>query len=153
MSDETSPLETTSAGGVVVNPGGFILVVKQRGETWSLPKGHVEKGESLIDAARREIYEESGVSDLIYVEHLGEYRRRKELSRFGGPELKQITLFLFFTNQTRLGPIDCDNTEALWVPSEDVTRLLTYSEDREFFLQITEKLQKKLRMLGWGNNG
>ena len=57
-------IETRSAGGVVVNAEGKVLVVNQHGTSWSLPKGHIEDGEDALAAARREIYEESGVSDL-----------------------------------------------------------------------------------------
>ncbi len=41
-----------------------VLVVNQRGLSWSLPKGHLEEGEKTLAAARREIYEESGLKDL-----------------------------------------------------------------------------------------
>ena len=47
--------ETTSAGGVVMNSKGEVLVVSQGGTSWSLPKGHVEVGEDSLKAAKREI--------------------------------------------------------------------------------------------------
>ena len=48
--------KTRSAGGVVVNDYGKILVVNQRGTSWSLPKGHIEENESEVEAAKRETY-------------------------------------------------------------------------------------------------
>lgn len=51
---------TKSAGGVVVNQKGEILVVNQDKTSWSLPKGHIDNNESAEVAARREIYEECG---------------------------------------------------------------------------------------------
>ena len=56
--------ETKSGGGVVLNEKGEVLVVSQRGNAWSLPKGHIEAGEDAIAAARRETLEESGLADL-----------------------------------------------------------------------------------------
>jgi 8-oxo-dGTP pyrophosphatase MutT (NUDIX family) len=56
--------KTHSAGGVVTNDEGKVLVVNQRGTSWSLPKGHIDPGESALAAAEREIYEESGIRDL-----------------------------------------------------------------------------------------
>jgi ADP-ribose pyrophosphatase YjhB (NUDIX family) len=125
----------------VVNSKGFVLVVKQRDNTWSLPKGHVEPGESLINAARREIFEESGVSGLTYLGSLGSYKRLKKWSaRFQGEEIKEIHVFLFRSDQENLNPIDMDNPEAQWVPREAVVELLSYEEDKSFFKKVIDKI-------------
>src|SRR3989344_5541862 len=50
--------KTKSAGGVVVNEKGEVLIVNQNGDSWSLPKGHIDPGETAIEAARREIGDE-----------------------------------------------------------------------------------------------
>ncbi|MBI1183655.1 NUDIX domain-containing protein [bacterium] len=55
--------EVKAAGGLVVNNRGEILLIKRRG-VWDLPKGKVEKGEFLRQAAVREVKEECGVSKL-----------------------------------------------------------------------------------------
>lgn len=57
------PKKTKSAGGIVINEKREIcLLVSQHGTSWSLPKGHIEKGEDAMMAAKREIYEETGIS-------------------------------------------------------------------------------------------
>lgn len=53
-----------AAGGVVMNPQGDCLMI-QRNERWDLPKGHLEKGESIAACAVREIAEETGVSGEV----------------------------------------------------------------------------------------
>lgn len=50
-------IKTESAGGIIVNDWGKIVVVQQQKNTWSLPKGHVDVGEDLVSTAQREIYE------------------------------------------------------------------------------------------------
>src|ERR1043166_7118356 len=132
---------THSAGGVVLNKKGQVLVVNQRGLSWSLPKGHVEDGEDALAAARREIYEESGVSDLELVAELGSYRRPR-LGRDGGEdssELKTIHFFMFRTSQAELSPVDAENPEARWVEANKVAGMLTHQKDREFFQAVAEK--------------
>ncbi|MEZ5004300.1 MAG: NUDIX domain-containing protein [Chitinophagales bacterium] len=52
-----------AAGGVVQNQDGEILLIHRRG-FWDLPKGKVEKGESLAEAAVREVQEETGVKRI-----------------------------------------------------------------------------------------
>ena len=134
-------IETTSAGGIVLNGDGKVLVVSQHGTSWSLPKGHIEEGEDALTAARREIYEESGVKDLELVAELGSYRRPR-IGKDGGEdgsELKTIHLFMFRTSQTELSPVDTENPEAMWVEANKVAEMLTHRKDREFFRSVAEK--------------
>jgi len=126
---------TRSAGGVVTNDQGQVLVVSQHGTSWSLPKGHIDAGEDALAAARREIYEESGIRDLQLVRELGTYERykigvdgRDDLSEF-----KAITMFLFRTSEKSLRPVDPENPEARWVEKTEVVPLLTHEKDKEFF--------------------
>lgn len=133
---------TKSAGGVVVNNEGRILVVNQKGTSWSLPKGHIEDGEDEITTARREIYEESGIKILNFLKKLGTYQRFK-IGLNGGDdrsESKEITMFLFKTEALKLSPIDLQNPEARWIDKDKVPEMLTHSKDKEFFLKIKNKI-------------
>ena len=55
--------EVVSAGGLVVNKNNKVLWIK-RNKHWDLPKGKVEPGESLEQAAVREVTEETGIRKL-----------------------------------------------------------------------------------------
>ncbi len=134
--------ETESAGGVVLNKSGLVLVVNQLGTSWSLPKGHIDLGEGKIEAALREIYEESGIKKLTIVKELGSYRRYK-IGKSGGEdksEIKTIHMFLFKTEEDFLNPQDPENPEALWVEKEKVSDLLTHKKDKEFFLKVVGEI-------------
>ncbi|MRI00443.1 NUDIX domain-containing protein [Kriegella sp. EG-1] len=52
-----------AAGGVVTNKEGKVLFI-YRNDKWDLPKGKLEKGESIEVCAIREVMEETGVKDL-----------------------------------------------------------------------------------------
>ncbi|NAY92516.1 NUDIX domain-containing protein [Muricauda sp. JGD-17] len=52
-----------AGGGFVTNKKGKILFIFRNGR-WDLPKGKVDKGESIEDAAIREVEEETGVKGL-----------------------------------------------------------------------------------------
>ncbi|MEJ2863692.1 NUDIX domain-containing protein [Actinomycetospora flava] len=124
-------LRSRAAGGVVVDPRGRVAVVRQRALTWSLPKGHVEDGESVLEAARREIEEECGLTDLELVRELGSYTRLGV--RHALPESKTITLFLFRSPEATLQPRDPANPEARWVAPEEVAGRLSNPADGRFF--------------------
>jgi len=134
---------TVSAGGVVVNRHGHVLVVNQRGNSWSLPKGHLDDWESPEQAARREIYEESGVRRLRLIKELGTYVRPR-IGKHGGDDWKEsklICMFLFRTDQLRLDPQDDDHPEARWVRISLVAALLTHRKDRAFFRRMIPEVE------------
>jgi len=58
-----------SAGGLVIDAGGRIALVRQRNRRgrwhWTLPKGRIDRGETVEAAALREVYEESGLRARI----------------------------------------------------------------------------------------
>ncbi|MFA5105957.1 MAG: NUDIX domain-containing protein [Candidatus Micrarchaeia archaeon] len=138
-------IKTKSAGGIVISPAGLVLVVNQKGTSWSLPKGHIDPGEDELAAAKREIYEESGIkpASLEFQGVLGTYSRYK-IGKDGGEdrgELKEITILLFRTSQGELKPIDPENPEARWVEKEKVAGLLTHPKDKEFYLSALKKIR------------
>ena len=136
-----------SAGGVVIGPNGKILVVNQKSDSWSLPKGHLDPGEDEETAAVREIYEESGVKQVKVIEKLGEYERAT-IGKDGYGEvpeqMKHITMFLCITDQEELAPIDPENPEAQWLEIDDVVDRLTHTKDKEFFHSIMPRVLKHL---------
>ena len=52
-----------AAGGIVWSPYGAILLIFRHGK-WDLPKGKLEQGESISEAAEREVAEECGIKAL-----------------------------------------------------------------------------------------
>ncbi len=134
---------TVSAGGIVINRQGMILVVNQDGTTWSLPKGHVNPGEGPLQAAIREITEESGITDLHFLCALGSYGRYKIGQNRGEDkqEWKVLLFFLFKTKQNELNPKDPHNPHARWVHPDEVEALLTHYKDKAFYKSIRAQIK------------
>lgn len=135
-----------SAGGVVLNAEGKMLVVYQHNDSWSFPKGGIEPGESELMAARREIAEEAGITELKLIAELGSYERYSlalggvgEQTELG---LRRRTLFLFNTNQTTLRIHDGGEiTQVRWVTIDEALELLTHPKDKEFLAGVRSAIE------------
>ena len=130
------------AGGIIINNKQEAVIVNQNHDSWSLPKGHVENNESILDAAIREIYEETGLKKLKYAKSLGKYKRyRIGLDgKDDKSEYKTIHIFLFSSSKKKLEPIDKNNPIAKWVPYMEVANLLTHTNDKIFFNDCIKKI-------------
>lgn len=131
---------TQTAWWVVLNKKWQVLVVSQNGNSWSLPKWHIDPWENALEAARREIYEEAWVVDLILIKELWSYKRYKIWLDWNDDmsELKEIFMFLFTTLQYKLSPVDKNNPVAIWTNKEDVGQLLTHKKDKAFFMSVID---------------
>jgi diadenosine hexaphosphate hydrolase (ATP-forming) len=75
-----------TAGGVVYRKDKGeveILLIQDAKDRWTIPKGHIEKGETAKQAAEREIMEETGLKHITVLNWLGKinfrYRRQQSL--------------------------------------------------------------------------
>ncbi|MBN2585151.1 NUDIX hydrolase [Patescibacteria group bacterium] len=126
-----------SAGGVIVNEVGEVVLVFTHTHSWQLPKGTVEPGEEYLEAALREIGEEAGIEpdNLNYVKSYPSY------SRMSGDKNKFMTIyyFLFRAANQPLTP-SMEILKCRWVPIAQVAEKLTYKEDQDFFRSIQNEL-------------
>ena len=81
-----------AAGCVVSDPEGNILLIRRNGR-WDLPKGKVEAGETLCQAALRETLEETGIHVHLADTRLAPLKTYHIYNLYGGWHLKQTSWF------------------------------------------------------------
>lgn len=141
--------ETQSAGGFVLNKQGRILLVQEYGYYWGLPRGHINEGETALQAAIREIAEEAGVRNLELQFEVGSYTR-STFDKSGTPdyqEMKHMTFFCFKAKNTKVTLNDPNITNAGWYTFEEARKKLINKDDLAFFDKGTMEISRKLRLV------
>ena len=122
-----------SAGGVVVRGDEVVVIVPRRrarngARVLALPKGHIDVGESALEAASREVREESGVVGEP-VRELGEARYWYRRDGQAIPKTVRFYLFKYVGGDT--SDHDEEVEEARWMKLKDARRNLTHAGERE----------------------
>ncbi len=140
-----------SAGGVVYRKREgkepeviLILVPYSHGNTWTLPKGHVEKGETPEQAAEREIREETGVNARVQaplktIDYWFFSRYRAKLRRVH----KKVHQFLLRATGGDVSGHNDEVLEARWVPISKAEEMLLFDGDKKVLSRAKELLSDK----------
>jgi ADP-ribose pyrophosphatase YjhB (NUDIX family) len=112
-----------ASGGIVRNSNNETLFI-YRYSKWDLPKGHVEKGESIAQAAIREVEEECGLKDLL-ITGFAAYTYHTYYMN-GRWEIKRTSWYYMHSGQAN--PLTPQREEAIekacWITEEEINKIL-----------------------------
>jgi ADP-ribose pyrophosphatase YjhB (NUDIX family) len=130
-------VDEVSAGGLVVDTTGKLGLLIGRRDLkdasgkkilWSLPKGHIEEGETPEEAALREVAEETGINSVI----------EKSLGVIdfwfmaGGKRIhKTVHHFLFRESGGLLAAQESEVDEVAWFPLDQIIEKLAYPDEKK----------------------
>jgi len=133
-----------SAGGVVFRREKdkilfFLLGFKKRG-VWCLPKGIVEEGESELEAAKREVMEETGIKNLKLISKIGSINYQFWFKK--NKINKTVHFYLFETDQieTKIGE---EHDAYGWFTFNEALKSLSYHGEKEVLKKAYETIPKK----------
>ncbi|NDE71952.1 MAG: NUDIX hydrolase [Actinobacteria bacterium] len=140
-------VDETSAGGLVIDRTGTqgLLIgrldIKDQSREkllWSLPKGHIEEGETPEQAAVREVHEETGIECSI----------DKSLGVIdfwfmaGGKRIhKTVHHFVFRETGGRIAPQVSEVDDVRWFPIEEIVERLAYPDERKLIARSQDLLK------------
>ena len=125
------------AAGGIVEKGGKVLLVKVtnlQGEVvWTFPKGHLEKGETPLKAALREVQEETGwtcrsTGPLALV--------RYRFNRNGRPVAKKVRWYTMEPLEKTGRPDANEIMKSKWVAKKKMAKVLSYPSDLRLAAKI-----------------
>ena len=137
-------VDEVSAGGLVINTSGTMGLLIGRRDLkdvarekliWSLPKGHIEEGETPQEAAIREVHEETGI--------LSEIHRELGVIDFwfmaSGKRIhKTVHHYLFREVSGTLSPQVTEVDDVQWFPLEEIISLLAYPDEKKLIAKSGE---------------
>ncbi len=128
-----------SAGIIIINKNNNVLILspngKPAGKFWTIPKGKIEKEEETIDAAIREVLEETKINvdkdKLVYIGDKTYKTNRKKIHVY----------YIKCDNfDDDFNPIlDWENDKHLWVAPEHAFKIV-HEAQKDFFVKIQEIL-------------
>jgi 8-oxo-dGTP pyrophosphatase MutT (NUDIX family) len=141
--------EELSAGGVVVFGNAILLLRKYNGD-WVLPKGRVEKGESLEQTAVREVFEESRVRGNIMA-YLGKinYSFKKDIYYSGDVINKTVHWFLMRTRSMSGIPQREEGfVEVKFIHIDRAINIVKYEDERRIIMKAADYANNNIKNQG-----
>jgi 8-oxo-dGTP pyrophosphatase MutT (NUDIX family) len=126
--------EILAAGGIVIDYATHaprvLLVHRPAYDDWSFPKGKLDKGETVEQAALREVREETGLECRI-VRELATLRYRYRTRNAGRLKPKAVHYFLMehVSGDIRVPCVEVDRAE--WFDFAQAAGALSYEQDRK----------------------
>ena len=116
----------------------YVALLKDKDNNWVLPKGHFKEGESFVETAVREVYEETNIKLKIedLVDKIGKFNYFFDLENSD----KNIKVYLFKINEPqKIVPLEKENfVEGNWVSLEDAFNKVAYQEQKEVLQKVSK---------------
>lgn len=136
--------ETTS-GGIIFRRSNKnnqleILLIQDAKNRWTIPKGHVEEGETPRQTAEREIQEETGLQEMKVMDWLGKVNFRYRRTH----TLVLMTMHIYLVHgqgkTDELSPEDW-LTDIKWLPANDAIEKIAYDDIGKLILLGMKKIR------------
>ncbi len=150
MAGRKKLVKETSAGAVIFYKGGgriYYLLLNYGNGYWGFSKGHIEKNENEKRAAIREIFEETGLKDLKFINGFKEKIRYYFTRKTKGEIvtiLKEVIFFLAET-KTKKVKISKEHLGFEWLEYKEALKRVTFENSKKVlkkahsYLKIIEK--------------
>ena len=120
----------------------YFLLLKYAAGHWDFSKGRIEPGESGQQAAIRELQEETGITQIIFIPGFKE-KVSFNFERGGKLVSKHVVYFLAETKEIKVKLTE--HTSYRWLPYGEAMKQLTFKTSQGLLKKTHEQLQESLR--------
>jgi len=141
--------QETSSGAVVYKKENdeyfFLLVYSVKNKEWSFPKGHIEKNETELEAAKREIFEETGIKKLKFIDgfkFIDSYLIKGVLPETKGETVtKNVIYYLCHSDGNYVNPDNDEISNCKWFNFNSAIKILKYKNQHKLLEQSLKFLR------------
>jgi 8-oxo-dGTP pyrophosphatase MutT (NUDIX family) len=120
---------------------GRVFLLLDYGSHWDFPKGHVEAGEDDVTAARRELQEETGITQADILDGFAKEISYIFRSRKGGLIKKTVVFYLARTGEASV-TLSHEHVGFAWLPADAALKRLSYATARSLMQSAVEHLNQ-----------
>ncbi len=132
-----------SAGGVVYRNFEdnlfLVLVGRRRGNYWCLPKGKIEENETETQAAKREVFEEAGISNVSLGEKIGTIRYEFYRKSTDTSYQKYVHFYLMRAASNVLN-VGSEFDRVMWFTADDAVNMVSHRKERGIVCKAIDML-------------
>ena len=130
-----------SAGAIVFRKDKepIYLLLHYEAKHWDFPKGNIEKGETDQETVKREIEEETGITDIEIVKYFKE--KIQYYFKFKGELINKTVVFYLAKTKTEQVKLSFEHTGFEWIPYDKAMEKLTFKNAKEILKKVNEFLK------------
>jgi bis(5'-nucleosidyl)-tetraphosphatase len=108
---------------------------------WDYVKGHIEKGEARLETVAREAAEETGLSDLEFIDGFSE--KMEYFFVYQGQRIFKIVDFYLARTLTKEIVLSDEHNDYAWLPYDEAYKALSFDNAKQVLKKADEFLQRK----------
>lgn len=140
-------MKVEKSAGIIIfrrqNNQNYYLLLEDGLGYWGFSKGHVERGETLEETARREGREETGLEDIQLKEGFKKWIRY--IFRRDGERIFKLVCFFLGEVKTSKVTLSFEHQNYRWLPYQEAQQQLSFKNTKDLlkkaqgFLSLTKK--------------
>lgn len=110
---------------------------------WDFPKGNIENGESELDTIKREIMEETGITDINFIDDFRQqisYRYKKKFKL-----VNKLVIYYIVETKSNKVVLSFEHVNFVWLNYNDALNRLSFDNSKKILKNANEFLSSKIK--------